>query len=223
MTALPPEDFARPFVVASEHGPLHGEFASRSASSGIVVIARASWAHDARDEILAAILRHARLSTISCELLTREEEHFPDVHHKVSLLAKRLLDFLAAIRHRVQTGEIPAQRLGLYAAQAASPVAVRVAALRDHDVAAVVCRGGLIDLAGMLYLRALASPLLMLVDEEDAQIIASSRRALKELGCPHELKLVPPIGIDFANSAGFEIAARETAAWFAFHLGGRAG
>ena len=66
-------------------------------------------------------------------------------------------------------GELQTLPIGLYAANATSPVAVRVAAQRDHDIAAIVCRGGLIDLAGMLYLRSLESPLLMLVEETDTR------------------------------------------------------
>jgi hypothetical protein len=84
------------------------------------------------------------------------EERFADIHHNVSLLARRLLDALALIKQRMLLGELPTLPIGLCAAGDCSPVALRVAALRDHDIFAVVCRGGLIDLAGMLYLRSLS-------------------------------------------------------------------
>jgi hypothetical protein len=109
--------------------------------------------------------------------------------------------------------------MGLCAANATSPVAVRVAALRDHDIAAIVCRGGLIDLAGMLYLHSLESPLLLLVEETDARHVASSRRAMEEIPGRKELKLIPEIGIDYATSAGFELSARAAAQWFIEHFG----
>lgn len=68
---------------------------------------------------------------------------------------------------------------------------LRVAAQRDHDIFAIVCRGGLIDLAGMMYLHLLASPLLVLVGQDDERRVVSTRRALRELACPNELQLLP--------------------------------
>lgn len=118
----------------------------------------------------------------------------------------------------MEMGELQTQPIGLCAANATSPVAVRVAALRDHDIAAVVCRGGLIDLAGMIYLRSLRSPLLMLVEEIDVQHIAISQRIMLEVPEPKQLKLIPEIGIDFATSHGFEVAAAETSKWFVRHF-----
>jgi hypothetical protein len=88
-------------------------------------------------------------------------------------------------------GELPTLPIGLCASGEGSPVALRAAAVRDHDIFAVVCRGGLIDLAGMLYLRSLTSPLLVLVAADDERVAASNRRALRELRCDKELKLLP--------------------------------
>ncbi|MBV5337191.1 MAG: hypothetical protein J0653_04270, partial [Deltaproteobacteria bacterium] len=79
--------------------------------------------------------------------------------------------------------------------------------------------GGLIDLAGMLYLRSLESPLLMLIEETDTQHIANTRRALEEMSCEKELSIIPEIGIDFAASKGFEMAAHQATQWFNKHLG----
>ncbi len=219
MIDFTPDAFAAPISIASEHGQLHGQLSMLPESAGIVVLAHAMAALDARDEVLASILRHAGLSTLSVDLLARQEEHFSDVHNNVSLLSKRLLDFLGLIKNRMVLGSLPTLPFGLFAANDTSPVAVRVAALRDHDIAAVVCRGGLIDRAGMLYLRSLESPLLMLVEDTDAQILASSDRALQEVSCAHELKLIPEIGIEYAASDGFEISAREATLWFDKHLG----
>lgn len=204
--------------VPSEHGLLHGHLALLPDAPGIVVLAHAALALDNRDALMAGLLRHAGLSTLSVDLLAKPEEHFPDVHNNAPLLAKRLLDFLGLLKNRMLLGELPMQPLGLCAANATSPVVVRVAAQRDHDIAAIVCRGGLIDLAGVLYLRVLESPLLMLVEETDSVRIASSRRALQEIACRTELKLIPEIGFDYATSAGFEMAGQEASVWFLKHF-----
>lgn len=214
MIDMTPDGFAIPISISSEHGRLHGRLALQPGARGIVVLAHAALALDERDEALANLIRRAGLSTLSLDLLARQEEHFADVHNNVPLLAKRLLDFLALIKNRMLLGELQTQPLGLCASNATSPVAVRVAALRDHDIKGVVCRGGLIDLAGMLYLRSLECPLLLLVEEIEDLHVASNRRALQKMNCRKELIVIPEIGIDYAVSKGFEIAARETSHWF---------
>lgn len=213
-----PNDLGRterfPVSIRTEHGTLHGELALVADSPGLVVLAHDTQKLDRRDQLLARYFQHAGLSTLSLDLVAAHEENYPDVHNNVPLLAKRLVDFLGLIKHRVQMGELAEQPIGLFAANATSPVVVRVASLRDHDIAAIVCRGGLIDLAGVLYLRSLASPLLLLVEESDELHAASNRRALAEVTCPKELRLIPAIGVDYAISRGFEQHVREATAWF---------
>ena len=203
----------------SGHDSLHGKLTLLPGNLGIVVLVHATRALDGRDEVVAGFLRHAGFSTLSVELLSRQEEHFPDAHNHVPLLAQRLIGFLEKLKHPMTLGSLPVQPLGLCAANDTTPVAVRVAALRDHDIAAIVCRGGLIDRAGVLYLRTLESPLLHLVDESDQPLIASSRRALEEIPGLKELRLIPEIGVDFATSPGFETSIRETVFWFKKQLG----
>ena len=131
--------------IRSDHGLLHGKLALSPTSPGIIVLAHVALAQDAKDEWLASQFRHAGFSTFSVDLLTRHEEHYPDVHNNIPLLTKRLVDFLGVLKNSMTTAELRAQPLGLFAANATSPVVLRVAALRDHDIAAVVCRGGLIE------------------------------------------------------------------------------
>ena len=214
MTRIATDGFATPVSLASEHGLLHGQLDFLPGATGLVVLADAAEALDARENLLAGVFRRAGLSTLTVDLLSRREERYADVHNNVPLLAKRLLEFLGLLKHRTELGELESQPIGLYAANATSPVVVRVAALRDHDIAAIVCRGGLIDLAGMLYLHSLVSPLLLLVDEGDEQHYASGSRAMRELRCAHELKRVPEIGVDSASSAGLARVADEAARWF---------
>ena len=203
-----------PVSIKTDHGTLHGELAMRPDSPGLVVLAHDTQKLDTRDHLLARFFQHTGLSTLSVDLITAHEENFPDIHNNVPLLAKRLVDFLGLVKHRVQMGELAELPIGLFAANATSPVVVRVASLRDHDIAAIVCRGGLIDLAGVLYLRSLSSPLLLLIEENDELRAASNRRALAEVSCAKALRPIPEIGVDYAISRGFEQYAREAAAWF---------
>jgi len=215
MLDFTPDGIGIPVSIRAEHGMLYGELALLPESPGIIVLAHATMALDQKDKLLAGQFRRAGLSTFSVDLLAYQEEHFPDVHNNVPLLAKRLVDFLGFLKNRTQLGELKEQPIGLFAANAASPVVIRVAALRDHDIAAIVCRGGLIDLAGVLYLHSLESPLLLLIEDSDTQHIASNRRALQEVTCRKELKIIPEIGIDYAISPGFARCLHEATEWFA--------
>ena len=222
MDSFTPDEHAIPLSLPCVQGPaharLHGQLSLHPAAPGLVVLAYAAPALDAREHVLAGILRHAGLSTLAIDLIAREEEHYPDLQNNVPLLARRLVDVLDLIKTRMLMGELQTLPFGLCAAHATSPVAVRVAALRDHDIAAVVCRGGLIDLAGLLYLRTLEAPLLQLVEENDAAQLAAARRAQKELQALSTVRTIPEIGFEIAGSAGFEAAARETTQWFCKHF-----
>ena len=222
MDSFTPDEHAIPLSLPCVQGPaharLHGQLSLHPAAPGLVVLAYAAPALDTREHVLAGILRHAGLSTLAIDLVAREEEHYPDLHNNVPLLARRLVDVLDLIKTRMLMGELRTLPFGLCAAHATSPVAVRVAALRDHDIAAVVCRGGLIDLAGLLYLRTLEAPLLQLVEENDAAQLAAARRAQKELQALSTVRTIPEIGFEIAGSAGFEAAARETTQWFCKHF-----
>jgi len=203
-----------PIALAAGHGSLQGLLTLPQRLSALVVLTHAGPAPAARDDALAVILQHAGIGTLTLDLLTPAEERFADLQHNVSLLAHRLLDGLALLKQRMLLGELPTLPIGLSAGGDCSPVVLRVAALRDQDIYAVVCRGGLIDLAGVLYLRSLASPLLVLVDEDDELGTTSNRRALRELDCPHELRTLAAQTDSPTSAAAFELVARATARWF---------
>lgn len=211
------DDFGTLLSLRSEHGPLYGQLDLRPGAAGLVVLAHASAALDAPDALLAGHLHRFGLSTLSVDLLTHREERYADVHHDVPRLTRRLHEFLDVLRERIGTGAIEAQAIGLYATRDATPAAVRAAALRDCAIAALVCRGGLIDLAGRLYLQTLNTPLLVLTEDDDTQA-ASNRRALREVRCVHELRVIPAIGNDYGASPGLARAAEDTAGWFARHF-----
>ena len=56
--------------------------------------------------------------------------------------------------------------------------------------------------------------ILLLVEEKDELHAASNQRALAEVTCPKELRLIPVIGVDYAISRGFEQHVREATVWF---------
>lgn len=210
---------ATPISIHTEHGSLHGLLTLPPEACALIVLAHAGATPDAHDDTLASTLRHAGMATAVIDLLTHQEERFADVHNNVPLLAKRLLDCLALIKRQMLNGELPDLPIGLCGADSTSPVVVRVAALRDHDIAAIVCRGGLIDLAGALYLRSLESALLVLLDENDLTLLASTQRALKEVACTSALKIIPKTESTVVASITFDPVTHMIAHWFGEHCG----
>jgi hypothetical protein len=186
-------------------------------AAGLIVLAHAGLSPASHDETLAIILQHRGFATLTLDLLPHKEERFADVHNNVSLLAKRLLEGLNLIKRQMLNEEIPALPLGLCAAGYASPAIVRVAAQRDHDIVAIACRGGLIDRAGMLYLRSLSSPLLLLVGETNTTLIASSQRAMHEVACNKVLEVIPASDSNFDARAAFDAVADKVADWFGIY------
>ncbi|MDR1162368.1 MAG: hypothetical protein LBM17_00830, partial [Candidatus Accumulibacter sp.] len=75
---------------------------------------------------------------------------------------------------------------------------------RDNEVAALVCRGGLIDRAGSLYLDALDSRLLFIADTDDTACLASAERAFGRIRCEKET----------AQIDADDTVARKAIEWF---------
>jgi hypothetical protein len=189
--------------------------------SALVVLTHAGPAPRARDDALSVILQHAGIGTLTLDLLTGAEERFADRHAMSRCSPGACSMALALLKQRMLLGELPTLPIGLCAAGDCSPVVLRVAALRDHDIYAVVCRGGLIDLAGMLYLRSLT-----------VAVAASRRRGRRarrreQPASPErsqlpsrELRLLPANTHSPDSAAAFELVARETARWFVQRLAG---
>ncbi|HMV05968.1 MAG TPA: hypothetical protein PKA30_10515 [Accumulibacter sp.] len=203
-----------PLADAALRGTLH----LPTVATALIILAEAGPAPAARNEALATVLQQAGLATLTLDLLTHAEERFRDPHHNVALLVKRLLAGVELIKRHIQLGDLPPLPIGLCAAGDCSPAIVRIAALRDGDIYALVCRDGLIDGAGMLYLRSLKAPLLLLVQPGNEPALASNRRALRELSCVNELKVLPANSDGATRGASLAALAHDAAQWFTRHL-----
>lgn len=177
----------RDFGLRTAHGPLHGRFSRPAEATALVVLAHLQ--STPLDAVVAANLHGRRHALLSMNLLVPREAQYPDAMHNVPLLAQRLIDVLDLLR---QDGDAENLPVGLYAGAHVAPAAIRAAARRDRQVQALVCHGGLIDLAGLENLRFLATPLLMLVDADDTASATAYRRAAGHLGAPHELRTLAP-------------------------------
>ena len=186
----------------TSHGTLLGHLALPEIPRSLVLVARTQPL--VVDDPLVLNLFNRGHAVLTMELISERERHFVDTTHDVSRLARRMTDILDLIR---RDGDMQNLSLAMLASGEATPAAIRVAALRDTQVSALLCHGGLVDRAGLQALEMLVAPLLMLVDENDPVALASWQRASRHFACSTEMRVL---------QAG-EDQSEHVAAWLARH------
>lgn len=206
--AAPHDGLART-PVRDTHSVLHGGLWMPATPVGIVIFVAASGSDALAQHGDAAdcFLRHG-LGCLVIDLLDAEAARFADAAQHLPMLAERLLAVVTQLTRMIDSEAVPQVPIGLYATGEATPLAVRVAAIRDRAVAALCCRGGLVDVAGLQYLRELKAPLQLLVDAGDETAADNLRRARPHLHIPVSIELLPP------GDAAASRAAELAAGWF---------
>ena len=190
-----------------ERGALHGTLDLPDDAKGLVLFVETSPQDGIATPAASAILHDFGYGTLTMDLLASSEAQFADAAMHLPHLADRLLTILAHLRRQIVNQALPDVPVALLAAGHATPVAIRAAAIRDEDVRAVVCFGGLVDLAGLQYLRELQAPLLMLADATDAAAIANARRALAFVKSDNALETLA-LAQGHAEAASLAVATR---------------
>lgn len=177
----------RYITLQTPNGTLHGHLDRPDLPEGLVLIARP---HNALvDASQAAEFLNRGHAVFVMELLTAQEIQFSDATHNVPRLTQRLIDILDLIRN---DGDMQALPLGIFVQGDMTPAAVRASALRDTQVTALACHGGLIDRAGTQALDLLVAPLLMLFEPDDEIGMTAYRRAASHLTCQNDLRTLLP-------------------------------
>lgn len=171
----------RSLTLPTAHGPLPCSLDLPENPAGVALLATLPGAEGIAT--LEAMLMERQLAVLLPETLSAREQHFPDTIHNVALLTERLLQ---ALEFADRDGDIAGLPIMIHASAPLAPAAVRAAARRDAQVAALVCHGGVIDLAGLQYLELLSAPLLMLFPADDALAPAAFHRAAPHLRCRWE-------------------------------------
>jgi len=227
MTACERSRLAVPLVPAAggHVATLHGELLRPPAARALILrlaaceapATIADTASNATSDALAghldARLHASGCATLAIDLLESGECRFADADRHLPHLCERLLALLAWLQRQYDADALPPLPVGLLAAGTMAPAAVRAAAVRDRLVGALVCHGGLIDLAGLQYLHALRAPLLLLCDAEDRTSAANFDHARSHLAGIAEKRILP------AGAAAPDALADATVDWFFRHLG----
>lgn len=204
---------------------LNGELIIPEGATGIVLFAHGSGSsrHSPRNQFVARVIREGGIGTLLFDLLTREEESV-DIYTRhlrfdIRLLAERLIDATRWLEKESDTRDL---NVGYFGSSTGGGAALVAAAELGADVKAVVSRGGRPDLAGAA-LPKVTAPTLLIVGERDEPVIEMNEKALAQLNCEKELKIVPNATHLFEEPGTLEEVARLATEWFKRHLSGESG
>jgi putative phosphoribosyl transferase len=199
-------------------GPLGlaGRFELPSRAAGAVVFAHGSGSSrlSPRNRRVAGVLHDHGLATLLFDLLTEDEAADRDKVFDIGLLCRRLGDALDVLRQQPAVSGMP---IGLFGASTGAAAALRLAAERPGQVAAVVSRGGRPDLAAE-HLTRVQAPTMLIVGGRDTDVLGLNQGAMRLLHCHKRLEIVPGATHLFEEPGALEMVARLAGDWFATHL-----
>jgi putative phosphoribosyl transferase len=197
---------------------LNGIINLPSDAKGIVLFAHGSGSSrfSSRNQYVARELQRAGLATLLFDLLDEEEATDRSKVFDINMLAERLKTAAAWVK---QAEDLSSLRLGYFGASTGAAAAIVAAADQASNVKAVVSRGGRPDLAGTT-LSQVKAPTLLIVGGDDEPVIELNRRALAQLRCEKQLKIIPGASHLFSEPGALEKVAFLASQWFQLHLGG---
>lgn len=185
-------------------------------AAGVVVFSHGSSSSrlSSRNRAVAQRLQAAGLVTLLFDLLTPAEDQTYATRFDIALLTLRLL----GVAHWVtQQPVLAGLRLGFFGASTGAASALGAAAELGSTAGAVVSRGGRPDLV-LPVLHRVRAPTLLLVGGNDGPVIALNEQALRVLGPPSELRIIPGAGHLFEEPGTLEQVANAAAAWYGRYL-----
>jgi putative phosphoribosyl transferase len=187
---------------------LAGELVVPEDASGLVIFAHGSDSSrlSPRNQYVAQTLNQAGVATLLFDLLTTAEASDRRNVFDIPLLARRLKAAHEWVQEDLAVGYFGASTGGAAALWAAG-----------DDVAAVVSRGGRIDLAGER-LAGVTAPTLLIVGERDTEVLALNRQAMRRLTCVNRLEVVPGATHLFEEPGALEQVAVLARDWFRRYL-----
>ncbi|QYY27823.1 MULTISPECIES: dienelactone hydrolase family protein [Cupriavidus] len=210
---------AQQVMIDADGVVLPGELALPDAPRGIVLFAHGSGSsrHSPRNRLVASMLHDADIGTLLFDLLTPEEDIGLTRRFDIALLRDRLSAATESIERLAGQRDL---RVGYFGASTGAAAAVRaaVATPAHRRINAVVSRGGRVDLAGHDALCRLASPLLMIVGENDPVVVSLNARAAAWIPCEKRLQVIPGATHLFEEPGALEQVGKLAAGWFVRHF-----
>jgi putative phosphoribosyl transferase len=200
---------------------LFGELQIPAVATALVLFAHGSGSsrHSPRNRFVARTLNEAGLGTLLFDLLTPEEEEVDmrtrEHRFNIGLLAERLVHATRWAKQQKQTRDL---RVGYFGSSTGGGAALVATAELQHDVGAVVSRGGRPDLAGDA-LPKVQAPTLLIVGGNDDVVIELNEMARDQMRCEVKLEIVSGAMHLFEEPGALEKVAELTSTWFVNHIG----
>ena len=194
---------------------LEGNLVIPARAQGIVLFAHGSGSsrYSPRTVHVAEVLNRAGIATLLFDLLTSEEEAEDLVTGRlrfdIPMLAERVSGATDWVAQEARTQGL---HLGYFGASTGAAAALAAAAERE-DIAAIVSRGGRPDLAGAA-LPKVKAPTLLIVGGRDTDVIELNQMAMRQMGAPCELRIIPGASHLFEERGALEQVATAAAEWF---------
>lgn len=109
--------------------------------------------------------------------------------------------------------------MGLFGASAGAAAALSLAAAHPRRIAALVSRGGRLNLARPEVIAQVRASSLLLVGALDTEVLALNRSAHGLLAGDKHLEVIPGASHLFEEPGRIELVATHAAAWFERYLG----
>ncbi len=182
----------------------------------IVVFAhgRGSSRFSPENSFVAEVLRVHGFGVLLMDLLAATEGASQKKLMDTTLLADRLLSTRRWLKEQERVRDL---NIGLIGSNAGAAAALKVAALLGHEIGALVCRSGRLDLVHEDVPKVL-SPTLLVVGGNDRAMVDLNNRVFEQLRCTKRLEIVQGAGPLFEQSGALEQVAYLANAWFTKHL-----
>jgi putative phosphoribosyl transferase len=199
--------------IFAAHGALPAELSVPRAAVGVVVFVHGSGSdrHSPRNRWVAGRLEQAGYATLRFDL---SPVGAGGVDTDLTVLVARLLGAIALVRMHPATVDLP---IAVFGSSTGAAVALLAAARPDSHIAAVVSRGGRVDLAEAV-LPALAVPVLLIVGERDEPVTRWNREAAMHIRSRHDVVVVRGAGHLFEEQGALDRVADSTITWLGRHL-----
>ena len=203
-------------TVTTDDVELDGELIVPDGATGLVLFAHGSGSsrHSPRNNFVAEWVRARGVGTLLFDLLTEAEESASETRFDIPLLTDRLVGATGWIRDRDATADM---NVGYFGSSTGSAAALHAAARPETDVAAVVSRGGRVDMAEDVLDRVTAATL-FIVGGNDHPVLEWNEEAYELLTGEKSLEVVEGASHLFEEPGALEAVADHAGQWFAENL-----
>lgn len=211
---------AENIIIPIQHASLYGILAIPKHAKGIILFVHGSGSSrlSIRNQQVASYLNSNQLATLLFDLLTEEEDIIDaktaEFRFNISFLAARLIE---VTKWCLDQPIIKSFGIGYFGASTGAAAALIAAATQSTLIKAIVSRGGRPDLA-QASLPMVKTPTLLIVGENDEVVIELNQLALKQLYCPHQLKIIKHATHLFEEPGTLKEVAQLANTWFLTYL-----